>query len=569
GVAAAGAVFAYFDEVYEVRGAETRRVGPVQKTRAALVPHVVEVDEAGRRALPPGWRYTEGGNRVFHAGALSFDGRHWRGEEEWEIQDRAEAHMALELQREWPQWGDTLRLMGQLQRQRPPPPPDQDETLPAVQAGRLGEEEPGSDGEYEPPLGEPWGDLPGAYMVGLPEANERRRPLREQLRKMERDWGQQWAGIGPERLPVLTQFGSRQITVLSLFAGIGAELEGLLRAGESISKFLYVQIDPVARKVMEHRGLSRANHQAKGLEDPRSALILEAWRVISHIAKRQQVPPGFIFEMVDAADHQSPAARWAFELMGRVSVLRRARTLGADRRGEKELQARYRDFQREWVNDKREAQDVLDTGRIVQVARANDVEVGRYHPMNVAGEPLRIFLTSEPAGGQLERQPAAGGGRGSQGCEKPKKSEGPGGPRAEIGEFLPTEGAGAEEEAVEIEGLRSLAHGGQEIGPEWPEAVPAAAVGPNPKEKGFREIFAWSIYDLSDTAIEGVEFEVEFTDDKPIFAPRRPFSQYEHELLKAYCEEREAAKLITRLKLPSGVKEPNCAPTVMPRKKDA
>ncbi len=35
------------------------------------------------------------------------------------------------------------------------------------------------------------------------------------------------------------------------------------------------------------------------------------------------------------------------------------------------------------------------------------------------------------------------------------------------------------------------------------------------------------------------------------------------------CEEREAAKLIARLKLPLGVKEPNCAPTVMPRKKDA
>ncbi|GAQ93658.1 hypothetical protein KFL_017710010, partial [Klebsormidium nitens] len=104
GGAAAGAVFAYLDEVYKVRGAQTRRVGPVQNPRAALVPHVVEVDEAGRRALPPGWRYREGGNQVVHAGALSFDGRHWRGKEEWEIQDRADAHMALELQREWPQW---------------------------------------------------------------------------------------------------------------------------------------------------------------------------------------------------------------------------------------------------------------------------------------------------------------------------------------------------------------------------------------------------------------------------------------------------------------------------------
>jgi hypothetical protein len=32
----------------------------------------------------------------------------------------------------------------------------------------------------------------------------------------------------------------------------------------------------------------------------------------------------------------------------------------------------------------------------------------------------------------------------------------------------------------------------------------------------FRESFAWSIHDLSDTSIEGVEFEVSFTDDKVI-----------------------------------------------------
>jgi hypothetical protein len=37
----------------------------------------------------------------------------------------------------------------------------------------------------------------------------------------------------------------------------------------------------------------------------------------------------------------------------------------------------------------------------------------------------------------------------------------------------------------------------------------------------YRGIFAWSIYDLRDTAVEGVKFEVKFTDDKVIFAPRR------------------------------------------------
>ena len=136
--------------------------------------------------------------------------------------------------------------------------------------------------------------------------------------------------------------------------------------------------------------------------------------------------------------------------------------------------------------------------------------------------------------------------------------------------------------------------------------MPAAAIGPPPEEKGasqfgakgseqpfewgdeqiwpglrpedraavvelleeYRDIFAWSIYDLSDTAIEGVEFEVDFTDDKPIWSPKRRYSQYETDLLKAYVEERLAAKLIAPLKLPPGVKEPFAAATVMPRKKD-
>ena len=154
-----------------------------------------------------------------------------------------------------------------------------------------------------------------------------------------------------------------------------------------------------------------------------------------------------------------------------------------------------------------------------------------------------------------------------------------------------------------LEGLHSVAEGGRELGPD----LLAAAVGPATAEKGasqfgakgsekpfewgdeqiwaglqpeeraavvelleeFRDTFAWSIYDLSDTCIEGVEFEVDFTDDKPIWSPKRRYSQYETDLLKAYVEERLAAKLIAPLKLPPGVKEPFAAATVMPRKKDA
>jgi hypothetical protein len=85
----------------------------------------------------------------------------------------------------------------------------------------------------------------------------------------------------------------------------------------------------------------------------------------------------------------------------------------------------------------------------------------------------------------------------------------------------------------------------------------------------YRSIFAWSIYDLRNTAVEGVEFDVDFTDDKVIFAPRRRLSMYEYDLLKAYCEERVAAGLICKLKLPPVVKHPFLAQTVMPQKKDA
>jgi hypothetical protein len=54
----------------------------------------------------------------------------------------------------------------------------------------------------------------------------------------------------------------------------------------------------------------------------------------------------------------------------------------------------------------------------------------------------------------------------------------------------------------------------------------------------YRAIFAWSIYDLRDTAFEGVEFEVDFTNDKVIFAPRQRLSLYEYDLLKAHCRRR-------------------------------
>ena len=114
----------------------------------------------------------------------------------------------------------------------------------------------------------------------------------------------------------------------------------------TIGKLLYVENDPVSRRVMERRvrslhqlyttrfpasacegfltalpcdirdvgerelrrhgtihlvtisspcqGLSRANRTAQGLADPRSALIFEAWRIVTSLTQRQDPPPGFI-----------------------------------------------------------------------------------------------------------------------------------------------------------------------------------------------------------------------------------------------------------------------------------
>lgn len=66
------------------------------------------------------------------------------------------------------------------------------------------------------------------------------------------------------------------------------------------------------------QGLSRASRDARGLGDPRSALIRDAWRILTLILRNQAVKPGFLFEMVDAMDHPKEPARQAFEVMGRL-----------------------------------------------------------------------------------------------------------------------------------------------------------------------------------------------------------------------------------------------------------
>jgi hypothetical protein len=197
----------------------------------------------------------------------------------------------------------------------------------------------------------------------------------------------------------------------------------------------------------------------------------------------------------------------------------------------------------------------------------------------------------QPADGPAGSRSAARGG-GTEGAEpgeggQKSRNEGPTGPDKE--------GRSSGDQEVDLEGLYSVEGKGKvKVPTEAPELLAAAAV-PSIGKKGaeqfgsqeqpfewgneqiwlgltateraavvelleeYRGIFAWSIYDLRDTAVEGVEFEVDFTDDKVIFAPRRRLSLYEYDLLKAYCEERVAAGLMNlQTEAAAGGKAPLC-----------
>jgi site-specific DNA-cytosine methylase len=145
---------------------------------------------------------------------------------------------------------------------------------------------------------------------------------------------------GQPKPPLRTKLNGR-VTVLCLFAGIGAELEGLLQARVWIRKLLVVKVDPVARRILEYRvrclhrryphqvpaiaceglltampadirlvgvtelegftpihvvtvaspcqGLSRANRNGRGLADPRSELIGNAFRILTYLSRHQDI----------------------------------------------------------------------------------------------------------------------------------------------------------------------------------------------------------------------------------------------------------------------------------------
>jgi hypothetical protein len=265
------------------------------------------------------------------------------------------------------------------------------------------------------------------------------------------------------------------VTVLCLFASIGAELEGLLKAGIRVRKLLVVEIDLVARRILEYRvrclhhrypdqlpsvaceglltampadirlvgstelerfmpihvvtvsspcqGLSRTNRNGRGLVDPRSELIGEAWRILTYLSKHQTVKPAYTFEMVDVRDHPSQDARDGFTIIDRVAggavdtaVVIDAAKLGSaahcvrafwtNAASSRTLKQRYAQFDQEWVNDRKEAQDVLRNGRKVNTAPADDPDIKGYYRMNFAGEPIRDFptLVASPQSFAFRRQ---------------------------------------------------------------------------------------------------------------------------------------------------------------------
>ena len=120
--------------------------------------------------------------------------------------------------------------------------------------------------------------------------------------------------------------------------------------------------------------------------------------------------------MVAAEDHPSRAARQAYEVMGQIcaghpdnwicidaaavgSPAHRVRVFGTNLAPPIEIQERYRRYSRDQANDRLEAQDVLDEGRVVQVSRTDDPRVEGLVQINRQGEPLRVFptLVSTPA----------------------------------------------------------------------------------------------------------------------------------------------------------------------------
>jgi hypothetical protein len=111
-----------------------------------------------------------------------------------------------------------------------------------------------------------WDDLPQAFMamdsdhwglLGDSRWVQRGEPrgFSNNLLESDEEWDRAVAVEpveGQPKPPLRTKLDG-WVTVLCLFASIGAELEGLLNAGIRVRKLLVVEIDPVARGILEFR----------------------------------------------------------------------------------------------------------------------------------------------------------------------------------------------------------------------------------------------------------------------------------------------------------------------------
>ena len=432
----------------------------------AARPFRPECDSRGRPELPPGWAYRGDSTWFYYLELWEFLAMHPRTAEEARLVDRNWDRVADFRDQHYPQMADILRIQEQRRQEPPRVATDEDETHP------IPEEDPEDIESWCPPAADlNWSELPQAFMVDLqatPESQEAGR-----LTAVYREAGL-WAGDKGE---IHALRDGEWVTVLLLFGGIGAELEALLKIGTCIKRVLYVDNDPSSREaffdrlralhhaypeqlpqVAYHRtatalpwdicevgepelqrhlgppstrdhanfdpihlvtvsspcqGFSRANRQAVGLEDSRSGLVAEAWRIISllqRLHRPQAYEPGYIFEMVDASDHTSPAARWGFHQMELIaggaagsgirldaaklgSGAHRTRVFWTNMAPATAIQERYNIVNRDDIRGAIDATGALDRFRQVQLARTDDPAVPGYYRINRQGEPIKAFPT--------------------------------------------------------------------------------------------------------------------------------------------------------------------------------
>jgi site-specific DNA-cytosine methylase len=78
------------------------------------------------------------------------------------------------------------------------------------------------------------------------------------------------------------------------------------------------------------QGLSRANRNGRGLADPQSELIGNAFQILTYLSRHQDITPAYTFEIVDATTPaKTPgmalqsSIEWRRELSARPSLSKR------------------------------------------------------------------------------------------------------------------------------------------------------------------------------------------------------------------------------------------------------